>query len=188
MSYAGYSLFRVLSLYRDAVGIFYSPSQLGFIYEGELKSLYNDDIFAVDDFWGQWDRNTATPMKKCVYHKERQCWKNKLHLVTFHESILVSQWNFQPTLVKHFFLLSLVLTQTQNYGFSGEKLFVLSLTYSSVSRAQNMLTIFLAEEGYPHPTPKKRYDTKLHLMVLWGVWTTSSPLLPGLLTRSGGTC
>ena len=29
-----------------------------------LKSLYDEVIYAVDDFWGQWVPTTATPMKK----------------------------------------------------------------------------------------------------------------------------
>ena len=32
--------------------------------QGELKSLYDDIISAVDDFFDQWDLSTATPMKE----------------------------------------------------------------------------------------------------------------------------
>ena len=34
------------------------------MYEGRLKSLYDDVISAVDDFFYQWDPSSATLMEK----------------------------------------------------------------------------------------------------------------------------
>ena len=50
-------------------------------------------ISAVDDFIEQWDRSTATLMEE-LYGLQRRLLKNISHLVTFHESILVSLWIF----------------------------------------------------------------------------------------------
>ena len=53
-----------------------------------LKSSY-DDISLVDDFFEQWDSSTATRMEE-VCGLQRRLLKNKTHLVTFHESIMVN--------------------------------------------------------------------------------------------------
>ena len=68
------------------------------VYEGGLKSSYDDIISVVGDFFNQWDTNTATPMEE-VYEQQWGLLKNKPHLVVFHESILLSLKTFQLTLI-----------------------------------------------------------------------------------------
>ena len=53
-----------------------------------LKSPY-DNISTVDYFFYQWDPSTTTTKEQVCGTQGGLCW-NKPHLVTFHESILVS--------------------------------------------------------------------------------------------------
>ena len=68
-------------------------------YEDGLKSSYDDVISTVDNIFNQWDSNTAT-YEKSVWTTKGTMLKNKPHLATFWDSILVSLWTtFQPTLI-----------------------------------------------------------------------------------------
>ena len=53
-----------------------------------LKSSYDDIISTVDDFFDQLGPSTITPMEQVYRPQGRILKKKKLHLVTFHESIL----------------------------------------------------------------------------------------------------
>ena len=43
------------------------------VFKGGLKSSYDDDIFAVDDFFDQWDTSTVTQMKEVCELQEELC-------------------------------------------------------------------------------------------------------------------
>ena len=77
--------------------IYKSSCHCIYVYEGGLKISCDDVISAVDDFY-QWDPSTATPMEE-VWIARWTMLKNTPHLITFYESILVSLWAFQPTLI-----------------------------------------------------------------------------------------
>ena len=64
------------------------------IYKGRLKNSYYDIISAVDNFFDQWNPSTSTPMLEVCGLQGRLMLKNKPHLVTFYESILVILWTF----------------------------------------------------------------------------------------------
>ena len=68
------------------------------IYKGGLKGSYDDVISGGDDFFDQWDPSTATVMEKVYEMLGGTILKNKPHLVTFYESILLSRWTLHPTL------------------------------------------------------------------------------------------
>ena len=63
-----------------------------------LKSSHDDVIAAIDNFLINEIQALQHRRKKCMNCKGNYE-ENKPHLVTFHESILVSQWAFQPILV-----------------------------------------------------------------------------------------
>ena len=56
-----------------------------------LKSSYDDVTTTVDDVFEQWIPSTATPTEETCGLQKETMFKNKPHLVTFHETILVSQ-------------------------------------------------------------------------------------------------
>ena len=64
-------------------------------HEDGHKSSYDNVIFAVDDFFDQWDPSRADPMGKKAWTARGTLLENEPHLVTFYESILVSLRTFQ---------------------------------------------------------------------------------------------
>ena len=64
-----------------------------------LKSSSNNVITIVDNiFWPMRSKHGNTDGRR-VRTAKGTMFKNKPHLVTFHESILVSLWTFLPTLI-----------------------------------------------------------------------------------------
>ena len=66
------------------------------IHKNRMKSSYDAVISAVD-FFKQWDPSIATQRSLWTTREIRL--KNKPHLVTFHESVLVSLQTLQLTLI-----------------------------------------------------------------------------------------